>query len=333
MIKYSYQLTDFRQWLRGFSELLRVPAPRRILTIPRELGDGTLQVAHLPEGISCAVLNFSLYDDLQFLSEAVSSPGLCLFFNQVKAGDLYIVRENGSPGPDKNSHRSYTLLSSTGLEQETTFPRNSRLKGVGIYFPPFFLHRHVRKNILYDLFQYATAQPAAGYTEAIPFECRQLLEDMFGADPSSPLYHLLLQNRVLLLAEKFLSSFLTRPAISLHNGKIWTKGREKDLEALKGIVRILSDNQLSKFPSIEALSKTAMMSSTKLKSRFKQIYGMKLYEFYNHHRLEQAKEMLKTGNYSVKQAGVNIGFSNLSNFAKAFKKEFGVLPKEVLKNK
>lgn len=318
MIKYSYQLNDFRQWLRGFSELLHVPAPRRMLTIPRELGEGTLQVAHLPEGISCVVLNFSLYDDLQFLREAVPSPGLCLFFNQVKASD---------------SHRSYILLSSTGHEQETTFSRNSRLKGVGIHFPPSFLHRHVRKNILYDLFQYATAQPAAGYTEAIPFECRQWLEDIFGADPSSPLHPLLLQNRTLLLAEKFLSSFLTRPPVSLHDGKIWTKGREKDLEALKGIVRILSDNQLSKFPSIEALSKTARMSSTKLKSRFKQIYGMKLYEFYSRHRLKQAKEMLKTGNYSVKQVGVNIGFSNLSNFAKAFKKEFGVLPKEVLKNK
>lgn len=318
MIKYSYQLTDFRQWLRGFSELLHVPASRRTLIIPSELGDGALRVAHLPKGLSCVVVNFSLYDDLQFLSEAVPSPGLCLFFNQVKTSD---------------SHRSYILLSSTGHKRETIFSRNSRLKGVGLYFPPSFLRRHIQKNMLDDLFQYATAQPAAGYTEPIPFECRQLLEDIFGADPASPLHHLLLQNRVLLLAEKFLSSFLTRPILSIHNGNIWTKGREKDLEALKGIVRILSDNQLNRFPSIEALSKTAMMSSTKLKSRFKQIYGMKLYEFYNHHRLGQAKEMLKSGNYSVKQVGVNIGFSNLSNFAKAFKKEFGILPKEVLKNK
>lgn len=313
MIRYSYQLTDFRRWLRGFSELLRVPPSRGMLTIPRELGDGTLQVAHLPEGISCVVLNFSLYDDLQFISKPVSSPGLCLTFNQVKA--------------------SYILLSSTGHEQETTFSRNYRLKAVGIYFPPSLLHRYVRKNILSDLFQYATAHPAAGYTETIPFESRQLLEDIFGADPSSPLHHLLLQNRTLMLAEKFLSSFLTRPAVSLHDSMIRAKGREKDLDALKGIVHILSDNQLNKFPSIETLSKTAMMSSTKLKSRFKQIYGMKLYEFYNRRRLEQAKAMLKTGDFSVKQVGINIGFSNLSNFAKAFKKEFGILPKEVLKNK
>ena len=76
-----------------------------------------------------------------------------------------------------------------------------------------------------------------------------------------------------------------------------------------------------------------MMSSTKLKTRFKQIYGMKLYEFYNRRRLEQAKEMLKSGNFSVREAGVNIGFSNLSNFAKAFKKEFGILPRQILKSK
>lgn len=51
----------------------------------------------------------------------------------------------------------------------------------------------------------------------------------------------------------------------------------------------------------------------------------------NRNRLEQAREMLKTGNYSVKQVGVNIGFSNLSNFAMAFRKEFGLLPKELLR--
>jgi AraC-like DNA-binding protein len=43
--------------------------------------------------------------------------------------------------------------------------------------------------------------------------------------------------------------------------------------------------------------------------------------------------LLKTGNFSVKQVGMTIGFSNLSNFAKAFKKEFGILPKEMLKSK
>jgi len=327
MIRYSYQLNDFRHWLRGFSKLLHVPATPGNLTIPRDLGEGSIRTAHLPEGISCVIMNFTLLDDLQLISEESLSPGICLFFNQIKASELYIIRENGH---DRN-HRGQLLLSSTGGSQETFLPRHSRLKGVNLYFSPSFLQRSVRPDILTDLFSLAGAP--SGYSEPISFECRQLLEDVYAADQSNPLYHIIIQNRVLLLVEKFLSSFLLRSAIPNTNGKTWAKGREKDLEALKGIVRILSDNQLNKFPSIEVLSKTAMMSSTKLKSRFKQIYGMKLYEFYNRHRLEQAKEMLTTGKYSVKQVGVNIGFSNLSNFAKAFKKEFGVLPKEVLKNK
>ncbi|MBS1663324.1 MAG: helix-turn-helix transcriptional regulator [Bacteroidetes bacterium] len=333
MIKYAYLLTDFTRWLNQFSRQLQIPLKNGILSLPRELGEGTLETLRLPDGVSCLVLNFSLSDDLQLLSEgSPSSPaGLTLFFNQVKTSELYVVRDNGSPVSEKSSQRGTILLSSTGHQQETIFPRNSRIKAVGLHFPPSFLRYHVRKDILADLFQYAEQQ--TGYSEPIPFECRQFLEDIFNADPTSPLHHLLLQNRALQLTEKFLSSFLSRSTVIMSEGKTWAKGREKDLEALKSIVRILSDNQLSKFPSIEALSKTAMMSSTKLKSRFKQIYGMKLYEFYNRHRLEQAKEMLKTGNYSVKQVGVNIGFSNLSNFAKAFKKEFGVLPKEVLKNK
>jgi AraC-like DNA-binding protein len=330
MIRYSYQLNDFRQWLRGFSRLLHVPAAPGNLTIPRDLGDGSIRTAHLPEDISCVVMNFSLCDDLQLVSEAAPRPGLTLFFNQIKASDIYTIRDNGHPVPDRN-HRGNLRLSSTGERQETVLPRNSRLKGVYLYFPPTFLRHRVREDVLSDLFRLAEGSPA--YAEPISFECRQLLEDIYAAEPSNPLYHLLLQNRAQLLAEKFLSSFLLRSALPNVNGKTWAKGREKDLEALKGIVRILSDNQLNKFPSIEVLSKTAMMSSTKLKSRFKQIYGMKLYEFYNRHRLEQAREMLTTGKFSVKQVGVNIGFSNLSNFAKAFKKEFGVLPKEVLKNK
>ena len=71
------------------------------------------------------------------------------------------------------------------------------------------------------------------------------------------------------------------------------------------------------------------MSSTKLKKRFKEVYGMKLYEYYNNNRLKKAKALLENGEASVKEAALQIGFANLSNFSKAFKKEFGVLPKQM----
>ena len=309
MIRFSYQLNDFRHWLSDFSNLLNIPVTGGKMEFPAELGDGFIHAVHASEGYSYIVTDFCLNDDLVFFRRSSTPPGLSLMFN---------------PSP---------ALTSTTREEEMAFARNTRIKRVGLFFPDGFLRHHIRKDILESLFLYAENPAPNGSREPIPFEYRSVLEDIHGADNSSPLLHLLLHNRIQLLLEKYLHSFLTKANFPLPDGKTWAKGKEKDLEALKSIVHILSDSHLNKFPSIDTLSRTAMMSSTKLKTRFKQIYGMKLYEFYNRNRLEQAREMLKTGNYSVKQVGINIGFSNLSNFAKAFRKEFGILPKEILKNR
>lgn len=309
MIRFSYQLIDFRHWLRDFGNLLDLPASGGKLEFPSTLGEGFIHAVHVSHGYSFVIMDFSLREDVIFFRRASSDAGLTLFF-----------------GPSPN-------LNLTTREEEMAFARNTRVKRVGLCLPETFLRHHVRRDILDSILQYVENPPLNASREPIAFEYRSVLEDIHAADTDSPLLYLLLHNRIQLLIEKYLHSFLTKANFPLPDGKTWTKGKEKDIEALKGIVQILSDSALNKFPSIDTLSRTAMMSSTKLKTRFKQIYGMKLYEFYNRNRLEQAREMLKTGNFSVKQVGINIGFSNLSNFAKAFRKEFGVLPKEILKNR
>ncbi|HEV2478013.1 MAG TPA: helix-turn-helix transcriptional regulator [Puia sp.] len=309
MIRYSYQLIDLRHWLSDFGTLLHLPVVGGRLEFPPDLGEGFIHAVHVPNGYSFVVMDFMLKDDLVFFRQAFTPTGLSLFF-----------------GPSPH-------LSSTTGEEELFFPRDTRVKRIGLFFPDAFLRRHIRKDILDSLLEYAENPPSNASREPIAFEYRSVLEDIHDADAGSPLLHLLLHNRVQLLTEKYLHSFLTKASFPLADGKTWIKEKEKDLETLKGIVQILCDSALNKFPSIDTLSHTARMSSTKLKTRFKQIYGMKLYEFYNRNRLEQAREMLKSGNYSVKQVGINIGFSNLSNFAKAFRKEFGILPKEILKNR
>ena len=308
MIRFSYQLHDFRHWLIEFANWLGQPLTCSRLELPHHVGQGYIRAGHLPGGVSYVIMDFNLREDVVLTRLPSDESGLCLFFH---------------PAP---------LLTATRREEETVLPTGSAVKRVGLFFPGTFLHGHTRPDILHCLFRYTDHSSIPDGRDPFAFEYKPMLEDIFDIDDDSALLHLTLHNRILLLAERFLHSFLSRMTYS-PNGKTWVKSKEKDLQALKNIVHILSDSQLSRFPSIDALSRTAMMSSTKLKSRFKQIYGMKLYEFYNRNRLEQAREMLRTGNYSVKQVGINIGFSNLSNFAKAFRKEFGLLPKEVLKNR
>ena len=45
--------------------------------------------------------------------------------------------------------------------------------------------------------------------------------------------------------------------------------------------------------------------------------------------MSHAREMLLSGDFTVKEVGLEIGYTNLSNFAAAFRKEFNLLPSEI----
>ena len=123
------------------------------------------------------------------------------------------------------------------------------------------------------------------------------------------------------MLEYFFSTYLNESLV-IKNKKIIP---DEDITRLRNIEALLLNEETEKFPSIVKLARIAQMSSTKLKQRFKQVYGYRLYEFYNKQRLEKARELISKG-ITPKEAGYTIGFSDVSNFTKAFKKEYGYTP-------
>jgi AraC-like DNA-binding protein len=333
MIRYSYPLKDYRRWLKGFARVLNVKVINKKMVAPSQLGEGYVYAAFINPDISYFVLDLSLKDDLVFMRKKSASFGLSLAFSQIEVGDFFKASGQSNTIVDRTPFRNNISLNSTNYDLELTYSKNSNLKIVSILFSPEFVRKCLKKDILLNVMLYTENRLRNVNRVPISFEYRQLLDDIFKLQTPSPLSNLVLQNRILSLTEKFLSTFLEEGFTSKVVTARKMRAKQKDIEALKGVEDLLSSGNLEKFPSIEELSKTAMMSSTKLKTKFKSLYGMKLYEFYNRNRMEKAKDLLETGKYSVKEAGLEIGFSNLSNFAKAFKKEFGVLPNEMLRIK
>jgi len=54
-----------------------------------------------------------------------------------------------------------------------------------------------------------------------------------------------------------------------------------------------------------------------------------VYEYFQKIRMQAAKDKLLSGDHSVKEVAMELGYSNLSNFTIAFKKEFGLLPSKI----
>ncbi|MFD2918875.1 helix-turn-helix domain-containing protein [Terrimonas rubra] len=70
------------------------------------------------------------------------------------------------------------------------------------------------------------------------------------------------------------------------------------------------------------MSRTAGMNTSTFKKMFKQINGQSIYDYLSTHRMDEVRNRLLHINESIKRIALDLGFSALSNFSKAFKKQF-----------
>lgn len=94
---------------------------------------------------------------------------------------------------------------------------------------------------------------------------------------------------------------------------------------------LLSD--LANPPTIEALAKASGLSILKLKRGFPKCFGRTIYDMFQQERMLEAQRRLSAGAESVSTVAVDMGYSNLSHFAQAFRRQIGVNPSEVLKRR
>ena len=80
--------------------------------------------------------------------------------------------------------------------------------------------------------------------------------------------------------------------------------------------------------SISELKQFAGMNELKLRTIFKQIFGMGIYEYFQHFRMKEAARLLTDDKLSVSEVGYQMGFSNISHFSRVFEKHIGLKPKK-----
>jgi AraC-like DNA-binding protein len=79
--------------------------------------------------------------------------------------------------------------------------------------------------------------------------------------------------------------------------------------------------------SLAELCKLSGLNEHKLKSSFKLIYGKTTFGYLRELRMDYAAGLLKADRLSVIQVANEVGYSNASHFARAFKEQHGLLPK------
>jgi AraC-like DNA-binding protein len=83
-------------------------------------------------------------------------------------------------------------------------------------------------------------------------------------------------------------------------------------------------------PSLIELARQVGLNDCTLKRGFRQVFGTTAFGFLHDYRLEQARRLLEERCMNVSEVARAIGFVNRSYFAAAFRKKFGVTPREYL---
>jgi AraC-like DNA-binding protein len=324
MIRFNYKLTSYSAFLEQLSELLKARLDNGYMPLPEDVGTGYFQAIDV-DGVDALLYDFKLNDDILFERKKDGEEYYTLIFDEVDQIDGFDLAIENQLMFEPNTRTSAIYLTSFLYDVSVTIHKNISLKGLRVCINREWMHKYLHLPAIEDVLEkYIELKTENVWYKPVDAESRELLQALLNTKGNNLLYY---HTKILRIVEIFFE---------------WLREESKQVHARSGISRvdikcaqtiesILTSETTVLPPTIKELSRKAAMSESKLKKVFKSVYGLPIYEYFQKHRMQKARMMLLTGNYSIKDIGYSLGYSNLSNFTLAFKKEYGRLPSEVVK--
>lgn len=321
----DFEQPDYVAYIQQIAENFKAKLSGNHFVLPQSVGNGYLWAEKLPGGMTVMVIHANMKQNFTFTQLPLTSQYFCLQFNEYSSE---VPAKATSFNKNKYGHemQSAVRLSHTLCADTCTLPEGVILKSVCFFFNKEQLSSLIGGSAMDDLLtKYFPFLITNESLEPIATDYRVTLNELQVEKIDVPLRLNFIQNRVLLLLEKFIVSLFERKDIS--TGKL--KRTDDETLRLMKVEALLVNNFTVAPPTIDELSRISAMSPTKLKNDFKNLYGFPIYVYYQKNRMLKAKSLLLLGKYSIKEVGVMVGYSNLSHFASTFKKEFSILPSAV----
>lgn len=134
--------------------------------------------------------------------------------------------------------------------------------------------------------------------------------------------YLYLDSKIFEILAIYLSEVLELDILSHHTIRLSKTERSAVMEA-KHII----DNDLAGAPTCEKLSQQVHLSMAKLTKGFSSMFGMTIHSYIIEQRLTKAAQFLLEEQYNIGEVAALVGYGKPSNFAAAFKRKYGVVPK------
>jgi AraC-like DNA-binding protein len=328
MIEITYDDIDYRILFSKYAKAFSSALEHNKVVLPKSTGKGYLELVSLGDDLFASVENFQPDVMVKFCRKRRNEPFYILHFDELHGTEDLMIKVDGEVRNAKGKIISTVMLTSNIYDFCYMLPAGTRVRSVYILLTAKWLKEYMELDSQDDVLRtYISLRSQHLNREPFNTEYRKYFNAIFDTPDNKPLRELHLRNSIMMMVELFFNR-LYKKIKNVQSSPIMQMDN-KDLYKLMEVESMLVKNFSKTPPTITELAAYTNMSVSKLKSSFKKVYGSGIYEYYQRNRMHKARQMLAANGYTVKEVGMKLGYSNLSNFSLAFKKEFGMLPSDL----
>jgi len=319
IITHNYDYNNFSDWLDSFSSQIQTSFKNNYIEFPEYFGKGHIQVGQVADGLGYRLVDYVLNRDFEICFNATSNFSVQVHFYKYVSNSPIVLQLGDNLTVHEESTFKMSSVNSSKIPLKRILKKGTFVRGLSIQLSEDWLIKNLRND---NPKSFNTLVNTSHLIYILTAKQEKILDNIFDYSDESPVPSLFLTTRILRLLESFLDNMLAEHSpneLALSTG---------DIESMLKIEAILMEKFKETFPKISKLARVAGMSESKLKKTFKKAFGMGLFEYYQKNKMHKGKQMLSSGKYTISEIGALLGYSNLSNFSSAFKKEFNVLPKQ-----
>lgn len=117
-------------------------------------------------------------------------------------------------------------------------------------------------------------------------------------------------------------------AVEMLCSSIESRNKNSYWRLIDKIIAYIDDNYDNPNLSLISIAQSMCLTESYISSFFKQNYGMNIHNYIEQKRMTKAAELLKGSNLATTEIIEKTGYTNMNTFYKAFKRYYGITPKE-----
>lgn len=323
----SFQYNDLFEYAALLANNLQVPFVNNQIIYPPHIAEGSSKFFKINDYMSYQVAHYKAKQKMVFNRYPTISNHVTTTFQDFTFARCNVHQHTCNEIILNNNSLGSVQCKSTRSHEVVVIEPGLEVKVILV-----MMKENWAENILHDsvsnekFLRYLINQDANLRKEFLSQEQNRLFKEVFEGKAFTLLQHLYYDGRILNLLESFLKDILTKEDAE----SPYLFASYEDVRMLQVAEQYINDHLMKPFPGVEVLSRISCMSRTKFITLFQKVYGLSSFEYSQKKRLAIAYEYMKTGKHNVSDTAQIIGYAGVNNFAVAFKKEFGLLPSQLL---